>query len=51
MEADEDNEPTWLAVVVGVRCLEKKDEETHPVSQLQARWWVIIVVVGADGGR
>src|ERR1700678_2999849 len=52
-EADDDDEPTWLVVVVvGVCCLEKKDEETHPVSQLQARGWVIIVVVvGADGGR
>src|SRR5271168_4762465 len=27
------------------RCLEKKDEETHPVSQLQARGWVIVVIV------
>src|ERR1700678_4040037 len=51
-EADDDDEPTWLVVVVvGVHCLEKKDEETHPVSQLQARGWVIVVVVGADGGR
>src|SRR5271163_2390089 len=51
-EADDDDEPTWLVVVVvGVRCLEKKDEETHPISQLQARGWVIVVVVGADGGR
>ena len=51
-EADDDDEPTWLVlVVVSVRCLEKKDEETHPISQLQARGWVIVVVVGADGGR
>ena len=48
-EADDDNEPTWLIVV---RCLKEKEEETHPVSQLQARGWVIVVVVvGADGGR
>ena len=48
MEADDDDEPTWLVVV---RCLKAKEEETHPVSQLQARGWVIVVVVGADGGR
>src|SRR5271168_4765061 len=49
MEADDDDEPTWLVVV---RCLKENKEETHPVSQLQARGWVIIVVVvGADGGR
>jgi len=48
-EADDDDEPTWLVVV---HCLKEKEEETHPVSQLQARGWVIvIVVVGADGGR
>src|SRR5271168_4402418 len=48
-EADDDDEPTWLVVV---RCLKGKEEETHPVSQLQARGWVIVVVVvGADGGR
>src|ERR1700679_3858693 len=48
-EADDDDEPTWLVVV---RCLKEKEQETHPVSQLQARGWVIVVVVvGADGGR
>src|SRR5271168_3698955 len=48
-EADDNDEPTWLVVV---RCLKEKEEETHPVSQLQARGWVIVVVVvGADGGR
>src|ERR1700678_535156 len=47
-EADDDDEPTWLVVVC---CLKEKEEETHPVSQLQARGCVIVVVVGADGGR
>jgi len=37
-EADDDDEPTWLVVV---RCLKEK-EETHPVSQLQARGWVVL---------
>src|SRR5271168_4019428 len=37
-EADDDDEPTWLIVV---RCLKEK-EETHPVSQLQARGWVVL---------
>src|SRR6202522_1976943 len=42
-EADDDDKPTWLVVgVVGIRCLEKKDEETHPVSQLQGRGWVVL---------
>ena len=41
MEADDDNEPTWLVVVIVVCCLKKKDEKTHPVSQLQARGWVV----------
>src|SRR5271168_4713800 len=33
-EADDDDEPCRLIVV---RCLKAKEEETHPVSQLQAR--------------
>src|ERR1700678_1931604 len=37
-EADDDDEPTWLVVV---HCLKEK-EETHPVSQLQARGWVVL---------
>ena len=55
MEADDDNEPTWLVVVVVVLVALKKKRKriikTHPVSQLQVRGWVIIVVVGADRGR
>src|ERR1700678_1500013 len=31
--------------------LKKKMIKTHPVSQLQARGWVVDVVVGADGDR
>src|ERR1700678_2368489 len=38
-EADDDDEPTWLVVV---RCLKEKEQETHPVSQLQARGWVVL---------
>src|ERR1700678_2946274 len=38
-EADDDDEPTWLDVA---RCLKEKEEETHAVSQLQARGWVVL---------
>src|SRR5271155_3116269 len=38
-EADDDDEPTWLVVV---HCLKEKEQETHPVSQLQARGWVVL---------
>src|SRR5271168_5309793 len=38
-EADDDNKPTWLVVV---RCFKEREEETHPVSQLQARGWVVL---------
>src|SRR5271168_461271 len=102
MEADDNDEPTWLVVIVVVSCFKKKEKKdnknppclaiasegvgcrrcrgcrrrqttttslhgsssslafvdlkkkmikTHPVSQLQARGWVVDVVVGADGGR
>ena len=47
-EADDDNKPTWLVVV---RCLKKSMKKTHPISQLQARGWVVVVVMGADRGR
>ena len=29
-EADDDDEPTWLVVIVGVHCLEKTDEKNPP---------------------
>src|SRR5271168_4499439 len=41
-EADDDDEPTWLVVV---RCLKEKEQETHPVSQLQARGWVFVICI------
>src|ERR1700678_4317922 len=35
-EADDNDEPTWLIVIIVVRCLKEKDP---PVSQLPASGW------------
>src|ERR1700678_132379 len=59
-EADDDDEPTWLVVVIMVHCLKEKDpprltiasegvggfasEETHPGLQLHARGWAFVIL-------
>ena len=48
-EADDDNEPTWLVVVV--RCLKKKDEKNPPRLAIASEGVGCWVVMGADGGR
>ena len=60
-EADDDDEPTWLVVVIVVRCLKEKNpphlaiasegvggfasEEAHPGLQLHARGWVFVICI------